>query len=201
MSKNALIVYGTRFGATASTSEEIANVLKTEGFEVSVVNAKKDKVKDISGFDLIIIGSGMMINRWTKEPEKFLMKYQKELVKKKVAIFVSSGGYALIEHDKKFEDFQFGGKTTTYTGDEAINRVRKIYLEDKAAKYNLQPVAMAIFGGVWDFNHMPWWSGKAMEASKPKLVEAGIKETESGVYDTCNWDTIRNWAKDLAARV
>jgi menaquinone-dependent protoporphyrinogen IX oxidase len=44
----ALIVYGTRYGATASTSEEIAGGLRQEGFDVRVVNAKKDKVKDIN---------------------------------------------------------------------------------------------------------------------------------------------------------
>ena len=38
----ALIVYGTRYGATAGTSEEIANVLRQEGLEVRVVNAKED---------------------------------------------------------------------------------------------------------------------------------------------------------------
>ena len=43
-----LIVYGTRYGATAGTSEEIAKVLREEGFDVKVVNAKKEKVKDIS---------------------------------------------------------------------------------------------------------------------------------------------------------
>ena len=39
----ALIVYGTRYGATASTSEEIAEMLRKEGFDVRVANAKKDK--------------------------------------------------------------------------------------------------------------------------------------------------------------
>ena len=38
MSK-ALIVYGTRYGAAASTSEEIAKALRQQGFEVEVVNA------------------------------------------------------------------------------------------------------------------------------------------------------------------
>lgn len=46
---NALIVYGTRLGATASTSEEIARILREEGLEVRVVNAKKEKVKRHSG--------------------------------------------------------------------------------------------------------------------------------------------------------
>jgi len=197
MLKKALIVYGTRFGATASTSEEIGNVLRTKGMEVRVVNAKKEKVKDITGYDLIIVGSGMMIHRWTKEPDKFLEKFQKELVNKKVALFVSSGAQATIEYEKKFVDFTFGGKTTTYTGDEAIGMTRKKYLEEKATKYNLQPVAMAVFGGIYDYNHMPWWSGKAMEAAKPQLEAAGIKESKPGVYDTRDWKAIRNWAEGL----
>jgi menaquinone-dependent protoporphyrinogen IX oxidase len=201
MPKKALIVYGTRFGATAGTSEEIAKVLRDKGLEVIVVNAKKEKVKDISDYDLIIVGSGMMIDRWTKEPEKFLQKFQKELIKKKVALFVSSGAQVMIEHEKKFEEFHPGGKTTTLLGDEAIGRARKKYLEEKAAKYGLQPVSLALFGGVWDYHHMPWWSGQATALAKPKLEDAGIKESKPGVYDTRDWDAIRNWAKELAASV
>ena len=41
-----LVVYGTRYGATAGTSEEIAKVLREEGFNVWVVNAKEEKVDD-----------------------------------------------------------------------------------------------------------------------------------------------------------
>ena len=52
MAKKALIVYGTRYGATQSTSEEIAKVLQGEGLEVNVVNAKKERVRDISPYDL-----------------------------------------------------------------------------------------------------------------------------------------------------
>jgi len=201
MLKKALIVYGTRFGATASTSEEIAKVLQDRGLDTKVINAKKEKVRDISDYDLIVVGSGMMIHRWTKEPERFLMKYQKELVNKKVALFVSSGSQVIIEHDKKFEDFQFGGKVTTITGDAAIGMTRKKYLEEKAAKYDLHPVTMAVFGGVYDYHHMPWWSGKAMEAAKPNLAAAGVKEVQPGVYDTRDWNAIRSWAKELASAV
>jgi menaquinone-dependent protoporphyrinogen IX oxidase len=78
-----LIVYGTRYGATAGTSEEIAKVLQAEGFEVKVVNAKENKIKDISLFNLIIVGSGMQFARWTGEAEDFLKRFQKELLQKK----------------------------------------------------------------------------------------------------------------------
>ena len=62
----------------------------SEGFDVKVVNAKKEKIKDISPFDLIIVGSGMQMGKWTGEAEDFLKRFQKELAQKKVAIFVSS---------------------------------------------------------------------------------------------------------------
>ncbi|MBN1863134.1 MAG: hypothetical protein JW790_05770 [Dehalococcoidales bacterium] len=184
MSKKVLIVYGTRFGATASTSEEIASVLRGEGCDVRVVDAKEEKVRDISEYSLIVVGSGMMIARWTKEPEKFLKKFHKELSQKKVALFVSSGAGALSEPEEK---------------ENTLETTRTKYLEEKAAKYNLQPVAMGLFGGIWDFNHLPWWAKKFAEMGRPQIEAAGYKETEPGVYDTRDWDAIRSWAKELAA--
>jgi len=35
-----LIAYGTRYGATTSTAEEISKVLQGEGFEVKAINLK-----------------------------------------------------------------------------------------------------------------------------------------------------------------
>jgi hypothetical protein len=49
----------------------------------------------------------------------------------------NAGTQALIEHEEK---------------PEAIGRARRKYFEEKAAKYNLQPVALGLFGGVWDYN-------------------------------------------------
>lgn len=183
MSQQALIVYGTRFGATAGTAEEIAGVLRGEGYDVRVVNAKEEKVRDISEYNLIVVGSGMMIDRWTGEPEKFLKKFRKELAEKKVALFVSSGARALTEEENAAE---------------TIERARTKYLEEKAARYNLEPIALGLFGGVWDFNRMPWWAGKFAAMGRPKIEAAGFKETEPGVYDTRDWDAIRSWAKKLA---
>lgn len=182
----ALIVYGTRYGATAGSSEEIAKALRNEGFDVRVVNAKKEKVRDISEYELVVVGSGIQIDRWTREPEKFLKRFQKELAKKKVALFVSSGTQAIIAHEGK---------------PEKIDRARQKYLEEKAAKYGLLPVALGLFGGIWDFHKTPWWAGKAMAAIKLKLEAAGFKETKTGFYDTRDWVTIRSWAKELAEKV
>ena len=185
MDKKALIVYGTRYGATQSTSEEIARVLREEGLEIRVVNAKKEKVKDISTYDLVIVGSGMQMGKWTGEPENFLKQFQKELENRKVAIFVSSAAQALIEYEKKTEE---------------IENNRKQYLEQKAAKYNLHPVSMVILGGVWDFNKMNVLLRKTLASFKPRIEAAGFKEIKPGLYDTRDWNAIRTWAKELASK-
>ena len=88
----ALIVYGTRTGTTANTSEVIADTLRQVGYEVKIVDAKKEKVQNINEFDLIIVGSGIQMGKWTSEPEDFIKKHQKELSSKKIALFVSCGG-------------------------------------------------------------------------------------------------------------
>jgi len=181
----ALIVYGTRYGAAASTSEEIAKIFQQEGVETKVVDAKKEKVKNIAEYDLVVVGSGIQINKWTGEPEKFLKDFKKELASKKVALFVCCGSAT----EKKS-----AGKT------EEVEKARKKYLDEKAAQYNLQPVALGFFGGVYNYNNLPWWGKKAMEADRPR-VEAAFKESEPGVYDTRDWNVIRSWAKELAAQV
>ena len=183
----ALVVYGTRYGATADTAEVIADVLRQEGFEVRVVEAKKDKVQSINEFKLVIVGSGIKMGRWTKEPEKFLGNFQKELSKKKVALFVCCGGAnPLTEGEEKTKQME---------------DAKREYLEDKAAQYNLNPIALGFFGGIYDFNKMSWFLRKTMSGVKLQLEEAGFKETKSGIYDTRNLDTIRNWAKDVAKMV
>jgi menaquinone-dependent protoporphyrinogen IX oxidase len=183
----ALIVYGTRYGATASTSEEIAKTLQQEEIEVRVVNAKEEKVKDITEYDLVIVGSGIQINRWTKEPEKFLKKFQKDLARKKVALFVCCGSTQPLD-----------GKTEK---EEAIRNAKTKYLEEKAAKFHLHPVALGLFGGVYNYNKVPWLFGKFMETIKPQLEEAGVPQTKPGLYDTRDLNAIRSWAKELAQTV
>lgn len=162
----ALIVYGTRYGTTAETSQVIAETLRQEGFEVGVVDAKKDKIESISDFDLVIVGSGIQMGKWTSEPENFLKKYQKELSKKKVAIFVSCGSAnPLSEGEQKLKEMNDG---------------KQKYLEDKAIEYDLKPIAMGFFGGCYDFNKMSWFFRKTLSSVKPKLEGAGYKESKAG---------------------
>jgi menaquinone-dependent protoporphyrinogen oxidase len=186
VAKKVLLVYSTRYGATASTAVEIARVLKDEGLEVKVADLKKEKIKDIAPYDLVIVGGGMQMGKWTGEPEAFLGRFQKELANKKVAIFISSAAQSLLEHDKKTEEMEKNLK----------------YLAERASKYNLKPVATTIHGGVWDFNKMNFLFRKTLAGSiKPQLKAAGLKEVQPELYDTRDWNIIRNWAKELAGKI
>jgi len=176
--QKALIAYGTRYGAAASTSQEIAKILSQNGFEAKVANLKEEKIKDIAEYSLVVVGSGIQINRWTGEPEDFLKKHQKELGTKKLALFVCYGSASSDKPEDKAE-------------------AQRKYLDDKALKYGLKPIALGLFGGVYNYNKEPWWGKKALEADRPR-VEASYKAIEPGIYDTRDWNGIRNWAIDLA---
>jgi menaquinone-dependent protoporphyrinogen IX oxidase len=179
----ALIAYGTRYGATAGTSDEIAKILREEGFDTKIVNLKEEKIKDISEYDLIIVGSGMGNCRWASEAEDFLKNFRKEFEGKKMALFVSTMK-PFFEREGKMDD---------------VAKTRKIALEDKIAKYGLKPIALGFFGGVIDYNKMGFIARKGMEFFKPQLEKDGFK-VAPGIYDLRDWDEIRNWAKELSRK-
>jgi menaquinone-dependent protoporphyrinogen oxidase len=179
-----LLVYGTRYGATASTGEEIAKLLESEGFAVKVANAKEEKIKDISPYDLLIVGSGMQMGKWTGEVEDFLKRFQKELALKKLAIFVSTMK-SVSEREGKIDD---------------LEKSRKTSLEDIIAKYSLQPIATGFFSGVLDFNKMNFLFRRTLGFIRPTLEKNGFKESQSGVYDLRDWEEIRGWTKELAVK-
>jgi len=181
----ALIVYGTRTGTAAITAQEIAQTLQKQGIEAKVVNAKKEKIQSITEYDLIIVGSGIQIGRWTGEPEDFLKKFKKELATKKVALFVNCGSAAeKLNPDKP----------------EILANAKTKYLVEKAAKYNLNCAALGLFGAIYNFNTMSWIMKKGMENERPKLA-TNYKETEPGVYDTRDIEAIQKWTQELAAKI
>ena len=179
-----LIVYGTRYGATAGTAEEIAKMLREEGFEVKVANAKNEKMKDLSEYELVVVGSGMRMGKWTDEADKFLANFRKELERKKLAIFVSTMK-TVSEREGKTDD---------------VAEMRKVALEDKVAQYNLHPIALGFFGGVLDYSKMGFLFKRTMAFLKPQLQKDGFKETQPDLYDLRDWDEIRNWTKELARK-
>lgn len=86
---NVLIAYGTRYGSTEEIASKLANLLRDNEIETTLLNLKKEKPPNLSNYDGIIVGSSVKITKWMKEPQRFLRKNRDVLNQKKVAIYVS----------------------------------------------------------------------------------------------------------------
>ncbi|MFW9993308.1 MAG: flavodoxin domain-containing protein [Candidatus Odinarchaeota archaeon] len=192
LGKKVLISYGTRFGATEEVANEIAKVLENRGINSRLVNLRKIKPRDWPSpdeFDGIIIASGIRINKWTKEPKKYLVKY-KEVLKepeKLLGMFVCSA-YAVTEHE------------------EAV----RIYLEDTLVELGIpndDKVLYEAFGGVFDFSKdsILGFVDKNMLKMAAMGIEKGsngeVKIDKDGRTDFRDWGQIREFASKFAALI
>lgn len=176
----ALIVYGTRYGTAEEIAEEIARVIKKEGIEVDLANAREIKNFNVSPYDLVVVGSGIKMGKWTKESLKFLKENKSTLIDKKVALFVSCG--AANKEETREEGWE--------------NYLKKIAEENLAG----EPVDLGLFGSVYDPDAKHGLMYKLTERFiKKDLEEQGIDTSKR--HDYRDWDGIRGWARGLADRL
>ena len=83
---NGLVVYGTRYGTAEEIAEEIFRILKDGNVDVKLFNANEIRDNDISTYDLIVVGSGIKMGKWTKESKNILKKNQNILSNKKSCV-------------------------------------------------------------------------------------------------------------------
>ena len=87
MNKKVLIAYASKHGSTAEIANKIEEDLNHAGFECTNVPVKQ--VKDISGFQAIILGTGLYMGQWQKEAVQFVKRNMSALADQKVWIFTS----------------------------------------------------------------------------------------------------------------
>jgi menaquinone-dependent protoporphyrinogen oxidase len=87
MAAKVLIAYGSKYGSTAEIAVKIAEVLKQEGIDAVLLPI--DKVKDLAGYQNIIIGSAMYVGMWWNKVADFLKKNEKLLTGRKVWLFAT----------------------------------------------------------------------------------------------------------------
>ncbi|MHA2096691.1 MAG: flavodoxin domain-containing protein, partial [Candidatus Hodarchaeales archaeon] len=92
MTKRVLIIYGTRFGSTEEISSKIAEIMRRQDLDITIIDVKKDKWPPLDLFDAVLVGSGIKMGKWTKEAKNFIKKNVTALKAKSfLAVFVSSG--------------------------------------------------------------------------------------------------------------
>jgi menaquinone-dependent protoporphyrinogen oxidase len=175
----ALVIYGTRWGGTVKVAEKIGSTLTAEGYSVDVVDAKQSP-QNVDSYDLIVIGSGIRADKWTKETLNFMEKNAVSLRAKKNALFVSG-------------QMADGGK-------ESREKARKLYLEKTAEAFGLKPIGLGLFGGFLDFSKSHGlFVDVLVRVNRKKLRKNGLDTTK--VKDTRDWSSIEAWAREIAATV
>lgn len=170
----ALVVYGTRGGATKQIADAIGDELSQQGHTVTVRNAKETKGIDVREYDLVVVGSSVLMTMWKRHAIAFLKRNAKTLAGKRVALFAS--GLA--------------------GGDPAVADYARESIEKVAAKFPMiKPVGLAYFGGYLDFTSRSRID-RFFGAVKKDLEQKGFDTSKP--IDQRDWAAIRAWAGSLA---
>jgi menaquinone-dependent protoporphyrinogen oxidase len=172
----ALVIYGTRWGGTVGVAEKIGDSLREANYTVDVVDAKK-KSPAVDPYDLVVVGSGVRADKWTKGTLQFLKANADALRVKKTALFVSC---------------QMADR-----GEEDREKAKKAYLVKIAEEYCLSPISYGFFGGYADFSKS---HGLLVDiivrVNRKNLLKNGLDIRK--IRDTRDWSKIEAWAHELA---
>jgi len=87
MGDQVLIAYATKYGATAEIAEKIAQALRDGGLLVEVSSV--ERIKDLSPYKAVVLGSAIYIGKWRKEAVRFLQANERALTERPVWLFSS----------------------------------------------------------------------------------------------------------------
>ncbi|MBI9049928.1 MAG: hypothetical protein JEZ00_10940 [Anaerolineaceae bacterium] len=169
-SKKVLVAYATMAGSTGEIAGEIGNTLCGSGYMADV--QRIEDIRDISGYQAVVIGSAIHTNTWLPAAVDFVKTYRETLSTMPVAYFTNS--ITLAAQDAPEVRQQVDG---------FLDVVREEIPE-------VQPVGVEHFAGVLDLSKLPL----AIRLIWP--LTAGGK-TKEGDYR--NWDAIKGWAASLAS--
>jgi menaquinone-dependent protoporphyrinogen oxidase len=154
-----LVAYASKHGSTREVAEAIAGAVAERGHAVELLAAHE--VRTVQSHEAVILGGALYTGRWHRDARAFLKQHRHDLAERPVAVF--------------------GLGPRTLAPDEVAGSRAQV---DKAltAVPEVQPVSVAIFGGVVDptqlrfpFNRMP-------------------------ASDARDWDAIEAWAELIAER-
>jgi menaquinone-dependent protoporphyrinogen oxidase len=86
-SMKVIVVYASRYGSTKGIAEFIAESLRHHGMEAEAKSA--DAAPDPAGYDAVVVGSAVYMERWMKEAVEFVRKNRSVLADRPVWLFSS----------------------------------------------------------------------------------------------------------------
>lgn len=178
------VVYASRHGGTAGIAARIAEVLRSEGATVELVDAAARP--DPAGFDAFVIGSGVQIGKWHAEGFEFLERNQSVLATRPVWLF-SSGPLP-------------GSTKETDATDPLANALGPAEGPGSGGRKRIEKLAAAVhardhrvFQGAFDPNDPP----KSLQERLVRMMPAAKNILPTG--DFREWDLIEAWAREIRA--
>jgi menaquinone-dependent protoporphyrinogen oxidase len=84
---HVLVAYGSTRGGTREIAETIVEVMLNEGVDAELADA--GDVRSLDGYDAVIIGGALYMNRWHRDARKLLTHFDDELEVRPVWLFSS----------------------------------------------------------------------------------------------------------------
>jgi menaquinone-dependent protoporphyrinogen oxidase len=110
MKKKVLVCYASRYGSTGEIAEAIAESL--EKMEVSTEVTRVEDVRNLEGFDAVILGSPLYMGKMLPEAREFVHKFRGPIARLPLYVFVA--GYTFRE---RLEEY-------LKSGEDAIDAIR-----------------------------------------------------------------------------
>jgi menaquinone-dependent protoporphyrinogen oxidase len=160
MATKVLVVHASKHGTTREVAESVAATLEERGLEVEVEDA--GRVRGVASYDAVVVGGGLYNGKWHADARRLLKRRRHDLAETRLAVF---------------------GMGPDSLEDTKVAESRKQLDRALAATPELEPIAVAIFGGALDPHEWRWPLNKLP------------------AYDARDWDAIRAWAEELAEKL
>ena len=179
--KKVLVVYGSRYGTTRDTSKKIRDILATREIEVDLVDINEGE-PSLSGFDGVLIGTGIKINMWTKKIKKFIKKNKNLL-------------------DSRTFKFGFFVNCGTASEKQRIKEAKEKYIDKKMQEIGLSFDIADAFGPIYDFSETSVLSNMSKKIMKAGLKDEGWEKVDDIVYDLRDMNQLQKFTEDFATLI
>lgn len=82
-----LVAYATKLGSTREIADAIGVELHSAGHEVDVLSV--NHVRDVAGYDAVILGSALYAAHWQRDANRFIHKHRDALLARRLWAFSS----------------------------------------------------------------------------------------------------------------
>lgn len=183
-----LVVYGSRHGGTKGIAERIGEELRTKGVDAAVTAADLVEDDDVNAADAFVVGSGVYMGSWLREPLDVIKHYEETLAVRPLWLF-SSGPLP-------------GSSKDTHAADPIENALGPVEGPGSGGRKKIEelvsitrPREHRVFLGAFDPHDPP----KAFSERVVRMMPAAKKVLPEG--DFREWDEIEAWADQIATEL